>query len=137
MRKLDRRDFLQMIGALGMASVIPVGLKNNSAFAAELGSDLVLTLNVFGAWDVSSFCDPKLNTPLELPINNWASGISEIPKAGNIPYAPIWDNAAFFEKYYQDMLVINCVDAQTNSHSTGQVVAFSGRAESCMGWPIT
>lgn len=127
MSKLDRRDFLQLLSALGVSAVIPVGLNSGDVFAAEASSDLVLTLNVFGGWDVSSFCDPKLNTDLELPINNWANGLSEIPKAGNIPYAPTWDNVAFFEKYYQDMLVINCVDAQTNSHSTGQVVAFSGR----------
>lgn len=127
MSKLDRRDFLRMISALGVSAIIPTELNNRDVFAAETNSDLVLTLNIFGAWDVSSFCDPKLNTEFELPINNWANGLSDIPKAGNIPYAPAWDNAALFEKYYQDMLVINCVDAQTNSHSTGQVVAFSGR----------
>jgi len=127
MSRIDRRDFLRMAGALGMASVLPTGLRSNTAFAAEWTGDLIMTLNVSGGWDVSSFCDPKLNTLFELKINNWANDFSDIPKAGNIPYAPIWDNAAFFEKYYQDMLVINCVDAQTNSHSTGQVVAFSGR----------
>ena len=125
MKKLNRREFLQMTSALGMSVVMPS--MSQSVQAEELGSDLLLTLNVFGAWDVSSFCDPKLNTHGEDVINNWATGISEIPKAGNIPYAPVWDNASFFEKYFRDMLVINCVDAQTNSHTTGQVVAFSGR----------
>jgi hypothetical protein len=125
MKKLNRREFLQMTSALGMSVVMPS--MSQSVQAEELSGDLLLTLNVFGAWDVSSFCDPKLNTNGEDVINNWATGISEIPKAGNIPYAPIWDNANFFEKYFQDMLVINCVDAQTNSHTTGQVGAFSGR----------
>ncbi len=33
----------------------------------------------------------------------------------------------FFEKYYQHMLVINGVDAQTNSHTVGIVHNWSGR----------
>ena len=90
MSKLDRRSFLRMVNAVGMAAVVPMGLGSNSVFAAATSTDLVLTLNVAGAWDVSSFCDPKLNTQFELPTNTWATGVSEIPKAGNIPYAPIW-----------------------------------------------
>jgi len=108
-RKLDRRDFLQILGALGMGAVLPSGLNGNRAYAAESNSDLVLTLNVFGAWDVSSFCDPKLNTEFELPINTWANAVSEIPKAGNIPYAPIWDNAGKFRINNQGQSVRNAV----------------------------
>jgi hypothetical protein len=125
MRKLNRREFLQMSSALGLSVTAPLISRNVQA--EELSGDLVLHLKVLGGWDVSSFCDPKLNTNGESVINNWATGLSEIPKAGNIPYAPVWDNASFFEKYHQDMLVINCVDAQTNSHTAGEIGTFSGR----------
>ena len=37
------------------------------------------------------------------------------------------DNEAFFEKYHRRMLVINAVDAQTNSHTVGIVHNWSGR----------
>ncbi|MFT5211177.1 MAG: hypothetical protein ACI9CE_002914 [Flavobacterium sp.] len=125
MRKLNRREFLQISSALGLSVAAPLISRNVQA--EELSGDLVLHLKVLGGWDVSSFCDPKLNTNGESVINNWATGLSEIPKAGNIPYAPVWDNASFFEKYYRDMLVINCIDAQTNSHTAGEIGTFSGR----------
>ena len=48
-------------------------------------------------------------------------------QAGNIPYAPFANNTAFFEKYHSRMLVINGVDAQTNSHTVGIVHDWSGR----------
>ena len=40
-------------------------------------------------------------------------------RPGRIPYAPFAGNRAFFEKYHRRMLVINGVDAQTNSHTVG------------------
>ena len=72
------------------------------------------------------FCDPKTNTPGEPIINRWAQH-DDIRQAGNIPYAPFANNAAFFEKYHQRMLVINGVDSQTNSHTVGIVHNWSGR----------
>lgn len=94
------------------------------------GSDRTGKLCVFvqadGGWDPTSFCDPKANTPGERLINHWAEH-GEIQQAGNIPYAPFARNEAFFEKYYDRMLVINGVDAQTNSHTVGVVHNWSGR----------
>ena len=43
------------------------------------------------------------------------------------------NNAAFFEKYYDRMLVINGVDAQTNSHTAGIIHNWSGRSSE--GYP--
>ena len=79
-----------------------------------------------GGWDPTSFCDPKANTPGEPVINHWAER-DEVQEAGNIAYAPFANNAAFFEKYHRRMLVINGVDAQTNSHTVGVVHNWSGR----------
>ncbi|MFT7222298.1 MAG: hypothetical protein ACI8Z1_003924, partial [Candidatus Azotimanducaceae bacterium] len=63
---------------------------------------------------------------------NW-SGSNDIQQAGNIPFAPFANNASFFEKYNQMMLVINGVDAQTNAHSTGVIINWSGR--NSVGYP--
>ena len=79
-----------------------------------------------GGWDPTSFCDPKDNTPGEPVINHWAQR-NEIREAGRILYAPFAYNVDFFTKYYQRMLVINGVDAQTNSHTVGIVHNWSGR----------
>ena len=57
----------------------------------------------------------------------------EIRQAGDLFYADFANNAAFFEKYYDRMLVINGVDAQTNSHSAGIVHNWSGRVSE--GYP--
>ena len=87
---------------------------------------LLIQLQVTGGWDVSSYCDPKVNQPGEKEITNW-SKTSDIQQAGNIPFADFANNATFFEKYHRDMLVINGVDMQTNSHDTGVIHNWSGR----------
>ena len=87
-----------------------------------------------GGWDPTSFCDPKANIPGEPVINHWAER-DEVRQAGNIPYAPFARNVAFFEKYHRRMLVINGVDAQTNSHTVGIVHNWSGRNSE--GYPTT
>ena len=79
-----------------------------------------------GGWDPTSFCDPKANTSGEPVINHWAER-DDVRQVGNIPYAPFANNTAFFTKYYRRMLVINGVDAQTNSHTVGVVHNWSGR----------
>ena len=79
-----------------------------------------------GGWDPTSFCDPKTNTRGEPVINHWAQ-YDDVRQAGNVFYAPFANNAAFFTKYYRHMLVINGVDAQTNSHTVGVVHNWSGR----------
>ncbi len=79
-----------------------------------------------GGWDVTSFCDPKVNTPGEPIINHWAEH-DETRQVGNLSYAPFAKNQAFFEKYHRMMLVINGVDAQTNAHSVGVTHNWSGR----------
>ena len=86
-----------------------------------------------GGWDPTSFCDPKANTPGEFVINHWAH-YDDIRQVGNLFYAPFANNAAFFEKYYRRMLVINGVDAQTNSHSVGVVHNWTGRTSE--GFPM-
>ena len=120
---MRRRTLLK--GLLAAAIGAP-GFRLPLVDAAGHQGKLYVFVQAEGGWDPTSFCDPKANTSGELVINHWAER-DEIRQAGNIFYAPFANNAAFFEKYYQRMLVINGVDAQTNSHSTGVVHNWSGR----------
>ncbi|MEC8544209.1 MAG: DUF1501 domain-containing protein, partial [SAR324 cluster bacterium] len=87
---------------------------------------ILLTIAARGGWDVTSYCDPKENVKGEKKINYWANN-DKIQRVGGISYAPIGNNDWFFQKYANRMLVINGIDAQTNSHDTGVVHSWTGR----------
>ena len=120
---MRRRTLLK--GLLAAATGAP-GFRLPLVNAAGHQGKLFVFVQADGGWDPTSFCDPKTNTRGEPVINHWAQ-YDDVRQAGNIPYAPFANNAAFFEKYYQRMLVINGVDAQTNSHTVGVVHNWSGR----------
>jgi hypothetical protein len=85
----------------------------------------LVTLQLDGGADVTQLCDPKINTPGERKINNWADW-ADPGAAGNIMFAPIADNEWLFNRFGADMLVVNGVDAQTNSHETGRLFNWTG-----------
>jgi uncharacterized protein (DUF1501 family) len=120
-----RRHFLH---ALASASACGLwgGLTAPAGAATAYTGKLLINVQLIGALDVTSFSDPKANVAGNPLINNWAS-TAAIRKAGNIDYAPFAQNAAFFDKYYQSILVVNGVDAQTNSHTVGILHNWSGR----------
>lgn len=124
---LSRRKFIHLTAS---ASILSGVAPNLNLFAAEQDreyqGDLFVMVQALGGWDVTSFCDPKLNVPNEAEINHWAR-TGDIETAGNIRYAPFADNKNFFEKYYKHMLVVNGIDSQTNSHDAGKTHNFSGR----------
>ena len=122
---MNRRE---MIGATllgGWGAIAGPALR--FVHAADSGRGKVYVfVQAEGGWDPTSFCDPKANVPGERVINHWAEA-DEIQEAGNIPYAAFATNETFFGKYHDRMLVINGVDAQTNSHTVGVVHNWSGR----------
>ena len=115
-----------LIGGLMAAAMAVPGFRLPLVDAAGYRGKLYVLVQADGGWDPTSFCDPKTNTAGERVINHWAEH-DEVRQVGNIAYAPFAGNGAFFEKYYQRMLVINGVDAQTNSHTVGIVHNWSGR----------
>ena len=121
---MKRREILKCL--LATAGSAAAGFRLPLTHAADYLGKLFVFVQADGGWDPTSFCDPKVNTPDERVINHWAER-DEVRQAGNIPYAPFANNEAFFEKYYGRMLVINGVDAQTNSHTVGVVHNWSGR----------
>ena len=119
-----RRQFIKSLSVAGAALAHPsfVFANNTSAFAGKF----VLTLQARGGWDVTYFCDPKENQPGDEVITNW-SKTERTQMAGNIAYAPVANNQAFFERHHKKTLIINGVDAQTNAHSIGETANWSGR----------
>ena len=109
----------------GLGTVAPLPL-SIAAAAEPYTGPFYINLAAIGGWDVTSFCDPKSNVVGERTINSWADTAS-IQQIGNIAYAPVADNQNFFERFYQDMLVINGIDTQTNSHDDGRRHTWSGR----------
>ena len=127
---MNRRELIKGVLGCGIASRFQLPLAQGSSHYGKL----FVFVQADGGWDPTSFCDPKVNISGEAEINRWAQR-DEVRQAGNIPYAPFGSNDAFFKKYYSRMLVINGVDAQTNSHSAGIVHNWSGKISE--GYPTT
>ena len=127
---MNRRTFVKVMLGVGAVPGFRVPLAN----AANYRGKLFAFIQADGGWDPTSFCDPKTNVSGEPLINNWATN-AEVRQAGNIRYAPFAKNQAFFDKYYDRILVVNGVDAQTNSHTAGTTHNWSGRISE--GYPTT
>ncbi len=125
---MKRRDFLKAAGFAGMSLVSPFGLGSARAQdnAPYEGTFFVL-VNAAGGWDPTSLCDPKgrANEEDPDPMNMYFTG--DIQTAGNIRYAPVAGNQAFFDKHYSKTLIINGVDCSTNGHDSGSRHTWSGR----------
>lgn len=129
---MRRRQFIQSLALATGSGLLGGPFNTLYAAPADYEGRLLLVLQAEGGWDVTSLCDPKTNTPGEQEINQWAR-TADIETAGNIAYAPFANNAELFGKYHRYMLVINGVDAQTNSHTTGVMHNWSGR--NAAGYP--
>lgn len=105
---------------------------HNFAKAAEFSGKFLLSLQADGGWDVTAFCDPKVNVAGEKVITHWSDD-DDIQEVGNIKYAPFAQNKEFFEKHHKNLLVINGVDFQTNAHGIGVTNSWSGRTAA--GYP--
>ena len=127
---MKRRDFIKMLGAVGTAAAFP-GMCLRSAQAAEtqpFTGKALISLYAGGGWDHSSFCDPRENPS----VNHWADN-NKAGIAGNLRYAPFAENAEFFEKHFQRMLVFNGMNLQTNGHGGAAMTHGSG---GLAGYPV-
>ena len=129
MKSFDRREFLKLLGVAGLTAFTPFGRGKAFAQSADpYDGPLFITIAASGGWDPTSFCDPKINVPGEPEINHWARTLDVETIAGSpITYAPFANNAAFFTRFHGDMLIVNGVDTETNSHDTGVRNNWSGR----------
>ncbi|MCK6571919.1 DUF1501 domain-containing protein [Myxococcota bacterium] len=126
---MDRRNFLKLCGGAGLALMTPVWMRGAKAQArdAEAGGPFWLFFHAGGGWDPTSLCDPKGAARAEDPdaMNHYLA--ADIETAGNLKYAPVAENAAFFQKHYRRLMVINGLDTQTNSHDAGTRHVWSGK----------
>lgn len=123
---MKRRIFLKTMASSATLTAFSSLSSRLWAAPEEYEGRFLVVLQMDGGWDVTQLCDPKTNTSGEPDINNWANS-SDIQTAGRVRYAPVASNQRLFENHYKKMLVINGVDAQTNSHSTGVLHNWSGR----------
>lgn len=125
---------MKLAGVAGLGVVGPTAFGENNSLAsggrgsyAPYAGNFWLFCNLSGGWDPTSFCDPKGANYEEEPdrMNNYLA--DDIEEAGNIRYAPVAGNAAFFQKYYDRLMVVNGIDMLTNGHDAGNRHTWSGR----------
>ncbi len=135
---MNRRDFIRMSAAAGTLMCGPVRLA--LAQQGPYQGPFVLTIEANGAWDPTSFCDPKgRGFGPDGNINTYDP--DNIGRAGNIRYAPppdsflpggpnyidgFFSNKQFFDAHYQRLTVINGIDYGTGSHSIGRTASWTG-----------
>ena len=107
---MNRRDFLKLLGGAGLASTGLGSLSSAQAGSLHTGK-VLLTIHLGGGWDHSSFADPRAN----VLINKWAASQSA-GGAGNLRFAPVGENTAFFNKYYRYIMPVNGIVMFTNGH---------------------
>lgn len=122
---MNRRRFLKCAGAASALASLPLSSLSVWGMQPSFSGDFLLYVQVGGGWDVTSFCDPKINVKGEKIINNWAEQAA-VQRAGNLFYAPVAENARFFSDHYQKMLVINGINTRTNAHDLGSQLAHTG-----------
>lgn len=125
-KKINRRTLIRS-ALLGASAVMGGASVSSRVYSAngEYDGKFLMCFHLDGGADVTCWVDPKENTPGEPKISYWADNDST-RQAGGILYAPFADNEFLFEKYHDRMLVINGIDAQTNSHETGKFFNWSG-----------
>ena len=124
--KMNRRDFLKWTGTAGLV-VSGGGLWTPAqASATTHEGPYWLTINASGGWDPTLLCDPKgrISATQTDQVNNYYR--DDIIPIGPFKVAPVEGHEAFFERFRNDLLVINGVDTQTNSHETGRRYTWCG-----------
>jgi hypothetical protein len=116
-----------MVGTVVPAwGLIPVANAQSTLYSGRI----LINIHASGGLDASSWTDPR---ETNAAMNNYAAAGTPAGLAGNIRFAPMGNNASFFTKYYANMLVINGVNSETNSHTDGTRAHATGRLD--MGYP--
>lgn len=125
---MQRREFLKL--ARGAGVVIAPWALIPEAQAQSYTGRILINIHASGGLDQSSWTDPRDADPR---INNYAAAGTPAGVAGNIRFAPMGNNAAFFGAHFRNMLVINGVHSETNGHDEGTRANATGRLD--MGYP--
>lgn len=119
---MKRRSFLKSVSAVAALSLVP---KISKAADEVYNGPLYIFVHAGGGWDPTMFCDPK-ETNKQVNMSKLRTSAS----GNNIKYPDLgvdYKLSNFFDKYGQDLLVINGINTQTNSHRTGSRYFATGK----------
>jgi hypothetical protein len=129
---LDRRDFIKMCGVAGL-SVTVGSMSDKEASAAEAPHSFAILYHAGGGWTVTHMMDPKagIGTGADAMGNYTQNGT-----VGNLSWAMLetlpnangagTEQTTFFQRHYQELLVINGIDMATNAHDVGTRAIWAG-----------
>lgn len=138
---MRRRDFLATCAASGLGFSIPISAQtllravDPAKKAQELPSyegPYYAVFNASGGWDTTYLMDPKGNEEI-----NRLYREGDIQTHGNHTFAPTQkhladglSNESFFERYGNDLLVLNGLDYSVNNHSPCSRYMATGKLDS-------
>ena len=126
---MDRRDFF--LKAMASGVVIPSwGLLPLAAQGQQTAAPKIFAYVHFDGgptWDF--FGDPSVDPTYNLYTQ---AGLA-IPGSGNLRWAPIGNNTAFFTRFRDRILMVNGVNTLSNGHNDGARCMATGKLE--MGFP--
>jgi len=121
---MDRREFL-LNTAKASGVVIPWWGLLPLANAQSTTGKLLVYYHAEGGVDHDSWTDPAIGPG----INNYTTAGTPVPSAGNLRYAPMGTNNAFFTRFQNQCLFVNGVNTETNSHEDGSKRFSTGKLE--------
>lgn len=123
---MNRRDFLRLTSLAGMSLSLPAFPKLGHAASLAYEGPFWVTIHAAGGWDPTLLCDPKGRTSQNQPepVNHYF--VDEILEIGPFRVAPVNGHSAFFERFQEQLLVVNGIDVGTNSHEVGTRHIWSG-----------
>ena len=127
-----RREFLKKV-IIGSSMLSASSLVINKTYANTTANHHWVFIQAKGGWDTTLMWDPKGSEYESYlgPINTYSE--NDIRKVGNIAYAPVPSGVTtedylgvFTKKHYQNMMVINGISHETNSHKIGSRICMTG-----------
>lgn len=125
---MKRRNFFSWMAGAGLCAA-GVGrgalaqlAAGNRVHGGTYEGPFFVSFHADGGWDPTGFCDPHTN--LHNGYND--SGIVTL---GGIRYANVGDNAAFFERFADRLLICNGLDVTTNNHAVGRRYIATGKQD--------
>ncbi|MDQ3188508.1 MAG: DUF1501 domain-containing protein [Pseudomonadota bacterium] len=121
---MDRREFL-LNTAKASGVVLPSWGLLPLANAQASGSKVMVYVHTDGGIDHDSWTDPAIGPG----INNYTTAGTPVPGSGNLRWAPMGNNTAFFTRFRDQCLFVNQVNTETNSHEDGSYRFATGKLE--------
>ncbi|HVE88289.1 MAG TPA: DUF1501 domain-containing protein [Burkholderiaceae bacterium] len=121
---MDRREFL-LNTAKASGVVLPWWGLLPLANAQTAPGKILLYVHAGGGIDHDSWTDPAIGVGL----NNYTTAGTPVVRVGRIAMAPMGNNAAFATRFVDQMLLVNQVNTETNSHEDGTQRASTGKLE--------